>query len=247
MEANGRKVKTMFKKIIDIYKEYKTENLPLFRAFANVDYPEIEDNESNFCEDYLQSFAAYDNYIARMWGQRNFDAFLSSTHSEALAEYDEAVEASLTIHIKEWARLYYALSIKYNPLWNVDGTTKTIYGEKERHDDIAQHIITNQEGSGHVETKGYSVAYDSAIEKETGKEVTDSQTRTDTRTENPFLDKIKELEHTDTEIRSGNIGVTMSQQLLNAEYELRKKSFFRTIFKTIIDDIGCYYIEGEWR
>lgn len=236
----------MFRKIIDIYKARKENNLPLF-PMGSIVYPVIPDNTSNFCTDYLAKFDAYDNYTARMWGQRNFDAFMSNTTSESMDEWEDAVIASIETHLDEWARLYYALSIHYNPLWNVDGTTETVYGETHRTDEYGETKRTDTAGEKESTNTDYATAYDSGTEKETGKSTFKDDENTFTVEGDAHTDEFTNDEHTVTETRSGNIGVTMSQQLLTAEYELRKRSFFRTIFKQIIDDCGCYYIEGEWK
>lgn len=235
----------MFRKIIDIYKDKKEANQPLF-PMGSVVYPTIEGNTSNFFTDYLTYFPHFDMYIARMWGQRNFDAFLSKTKSESESEWDDAVVASIEVHVQEWARLYYALSLKYNPIWNVDGTTVHTYGQTLKTDTYAQKTRTDNIGNTSATATNYATAYDSGLEKETGKSIMTENAKINTYTDGTHADTFVENEHTITEERTGNIGVTMTQQLLNAEYELRKRSFFRTIFKQIIDDVGCYYIEGEW-
>lgn len=240
-----RMVKTMFRKIIDIYKDRKTGNLPLF-PMGQIVYPTIPDNTSNFCTDYLTKFDSFDVYVARMWGQRNFDAFLSPTKLDSMTEWEDAVIASINVHLDEWARLYYALSIKYNPIWNVDGTTSREYGERVRTEDIAERTRTDTTGKKKSTNTDYATAYDSGSEKETGKSVFEDDENEFESVDDAHMDTFTDETYTDTETRSGNIGVTMTQQLLQAEFELRKRSFFRTIFKQIIDDCGCYYMEGEW-
>lgn len=237
---------TMFQKVLNIYKYKKENNLPLF-PMGQVVYPTIEGSSANFFTDYLTVFPHFDNYVARMWGQRNFDAFLSSNNSESYAEWDDAVISSIETHVQEWARLYYALSIKYNPIWNVDGTTVHTYGDTKKTDTIGETKRTDTIGETSATGKTYATAYNSGTEKETTKTTMDEEEKENTYSEDEHINTYEEDEHTITEERTGNIGTTMTQTLLTAEYELRKRSFFRTIFKTIIDDVGCYYMEGEWR
>ena len=48
--------------------------------------------------------------------------------------------------------------------------------------------------------------------------------------------------HTDTVTRQGNIGVTKSTELLRDEIKLRQSfAFFKTVFQTMIEEIGGYY------
>ena len=124
-----------------------------------------------------------------------------------------------------------------------------IYGN--RSETLGQHtdIQTN-----------YAVSFDATTEKETGSTsnniaqqvntqatYTDRHTsvaRNDTHSEAAHEDTHTDDEFTETEVRKGNIGVTMSQQLLEAEWQLRKKDFFATIINQMLDELGFMYIGG---
>lgn len=263
----------MEKKIIDIWKSKKASNKTLF-DFSNISYPVIPDNTSNFLTDYS---AAMDPYTVRMWGERFFTGLEAETDAALMTEYDEAVKAALLVHLDNWARLYYALNISYNPIWNYDGETTFEHGEqvittdipekentsdyadRVREEDMKQREDTNEHGQHTDTSKDYAVAFDGTTEKETGKSEMDNATYTDTFTagahkdiitdkahldtftEGAHLDTVTHETFTDTETRHGNQGTTTTQQMLSEEWEFRKNTFFRTVFKTLIDDIGCHY------
>ena len=110
----------------------------------------------------------------------------------------------------------------------MDGIETTVYGEH----------ITNRTQSVGAQTNTstqYAVANNSATEKEVAKQ-SDSlgaQSNGSGETSNT---------HTDTVTRKGNIGVTKSTELLSSEIKLRQSfAFFKTVFQTMIEEIGAYY------
>ena len=261
------------KKIIDIWKSKKAANKALF-DFSNITYPTIPGNTSNFITDYS---AAMDPYTVRMWGERIFSGLEAETDAALLLEFDAAIKAALLVHLDNWARLYYALDLSYNPIWNYDGETTFEHGEQVittdipdivktsdvadhvREEDMKQREDTNEHGQHTDTSTDYSVAYDGTTEKETGKSTMDNALYTDTFTagahkdiitdkayldtftEEAHLDTVTKETYTDTETRHGNQGTTTTQSMLTEEWVFRKNTFFREIFKTLIDDIGCSY------
>ena len=238
------------KRIIDIYKEKKAETIPekLFNTTGIV-YPANPDplNTSNFITDYGANAAELDLFAVRLYGSRYFDAILSEEEEEINSEWDGITKAIITSHLSEWSRLYYALSLKYNPIWNVEGTTTTVYGETSRTDSYAEREDTTTLGAALTTSTDYATSYDSLTEKETGKNTLDEPERENGTVYGAHDDIFTSEEHTDTETRSGNIGVTMTQQMLEAEWKFRQKSFFSTIIKTIMDEAGTHYYSGGWK
>lgn len=191
-------------------------------------YPTIEESDANFLEYYDDNKENLDRMFIHDFGQRVVD-FESDSDEDIAEEWEDEVKAVQQVYIENWARLWYALSEPYNPLYNVDGTEVTVYGQHQtdRSNTYTQHEDTSTQ---------YSVAYDSALEKETGKQVDNLGAHTDTGFD-------KSLEHTDTVTRQGNIGVTKSTELLSSEYKLRTEvsPFFKVVFQTMIEEIGAYY------
>ena len=107
--------------------------------------------------------------------------------------------------IKVWERLAEAFELDYNPIWNVDGTEKEI----EEHD---LHAAGSVKRSG-SET-GKVTGYNSESFKNSDQLLSD-QDSTSTGSDTGTI--------TRTKTRGGNIGVTMTQQMLEAELETRPK------------------------
>ena len=191
-------------------------------------YPTIEESDANFLEYYDTNKVNLDRMFIHDFGQRVID-FESDSDEDIADEWADEVKAVQQVYIENWARLWYALSEPYNPLYNVDGTEVTVYGlhQTDRSNTYTQHEDSSTQ---------YSVAYDSALEKETGKQVDNLGAHTDTGFD-------KSLEHTDTVTRQGNIGVTKSTELLRDEMKLRTEisPFFKVIFQTMVEEIGAYY------
>jgi hypothetical protein len=191
-------------------------------------YPTIEESDANFLEYYNDNKENLDRMFVHDFGQRLVD--LESDSDEDIAdEWEDEIKAIQQTYLENWARLWYALSEPYNPLYNVDGTEVTVYGQ---HQTDRSNTYTQHEDS----STQYSVSYDSALEKETGKQVDNLGAHTDTGFD-------KSLEHTDTVTRQGNIGVTKSTELLRDEMKLRTEvaPFFKVVFQTMIEEIGGYY------
>ena len=190
-------------------------------------YPTIEGSTANFLNYYNTNRQNLDRMFVHDFGEMFLD-FESDTDVDIEEEWYDEIKAIQQVYIENWARLWYALQEPYNPLYNVDGVETTIYGE---------HITnrTQSIGAKTDTTTSYSVAYDSATEKESGK-VSDSlgaQSNGSGETSQT---------HTDTVTRQGNIGVTKSTELLRDEVKLRSEfAFFKTVFQTMIEEIGAYY------
>lgn len=285
----------MKKKVIDLYKYYEgtTHNSGFVLPPANaVTYPTIEGNTSNFLTDYNAAYQKFDRFFINNFGIRTYySVFDPDTDAETLANWNDDIKAILSVYLDSWARLYYALSLQYNPLYNVDGTTETTYSQKTLTDNMGARSETDQIGAkdrsdimgarsetdtiGAKETTNgarsdtstnYSVSFDVATEKETGKSVdgigqqiinegsqsnghtattyTDRHTEeqhTDTHSALGYIDTHTEGQHTETVTRFGNIGVTKSSELLESEFEIRKRNFFHEIFVIISHELGLYY------
>lgn len=238
------------KKVKKLYIENGT-NPFLFQPEWASDYPIIEGNESNFVTDYNIMHQELDRYFAKTYGNMVWEGF----EEDSLEEWNKDVAASFYMNLVSWARMYYALSLSYNPLYNVDGTTEHIYSDHEIEDEFGERHTTFEKGSqentlGNTETNStqYETAYDSLTEKETGKSTTTEEEvtntdgeRTDETTDDSYTNTRTDKRHTETEIRQGNIGVTKSTELLESEFAFRKMSFFKEVFKTLARDLGLRY------
>lgn len=120
----------------------------------------------------------------------------------------------------KWKHIWDALNIAYNPLENYSMLqTRTPDLTKGT---TANGNITTESNSG---IYGFNSDEDNPSGKVSGTQdsensVTETETGTDTLT------------------RSGNIGVTTSQQMLQSEFEVRKYDFYKKIYEDI-DSILC--------
>ena len=113
-----------------------------------------------------------------------------------------------------WNKLAEALFADYNPIEN--------YNMKENKEtDFEEHTVTDND---ETVTNKYS-GFNSATPSEVSESVTDGTIDT-TKTDTGSKAK-NEL------TRSGNIGVTTSQQMIESEFNLRKKNLLDLIYKNI--------------
>ena len=123
-----------------------------------------------------------------------------------------------------WESLSKTFDLEYNPIWNVDGTETTI----EERDLINSRDLLEEgrntsklDGSKTNKVSGFNDAGENVL-VESEQDIDDTTTVDDNKVSNKgsVTDKGK---ITTTHTRGGNIGVTMTQQLLNAELEVRPK------------------------
>lgn len=165
-----------------------------------------------------------------------------------------------TIFSRKWLKLWELLSLEYNPISNYDMTetetieindvttgtdtgTKTIVNDGES----TQTGTVTDAGSSTTDNGIFGFNSSTAKEADTA-ETTANNTRTDnlqatndnTETETRNLANSNTTQRTDTRTlsRSGNIGVTTSQQMIQSELELWQWNFFKSVFDDI-DSICC--------
>ena len=138
-----------------------------------------------------------------------------------------------------------ALTAEYNPIENYNSNSEVteVYGEQTQNYIKGQESIRNTNNAVTDNTEDYVTSYDSDIFSPTGKNkndygerisTTENGMRTDTNTVNSYTNKI-------TENKSGNIGVTTSQQMINAEIELRLKNIYDMYIDNFVKNV-CYMI-----
>ena len=211
-------------KLKDLYKGLGSSSL-LFDSFLSPFYPDIEGNESNFLTDYATSHAVFDKAFTHKFGERVID-LESDTLSDAITEFRGITSGVAMLNLSNWARLYYALSLDYNPLYNVDGLTTYTHGAQSETysygkdkttsqygatqdtvqygatEDTTEYGATSRTEGAHLDTDtDYKMSYDSATEKEAGKATHDNAAKTTT-----------ELLHTDTQSSIQHSDISSSLQ-----------------------------------
>lgn len=211
--------------VAQIYQQAKSNNAALLFNYATLNplYPLIPDNTSNFLLDYSTQHTRFDRLFNQKHGEK-FACIVASDIEEAYTEFFNLCNDVCAVHLNDWARMYYALSLYYNPLWNVDGTETTSYTDHETVIDSAQKKNTDKE---------FTVPFQSNAEE---KEASKSEMVIDA-----YVDKNTSKAHSVTLTRTGNIGTTKSTDLLMAEYEMREKNFWGLVFRTIEKEVGLFY------
>lgn len=225
------------KEIKKIYEDTEVQNPIPFLLHTTMEYPSIPDNTSNFLEDYAAYEDSFNNIIVRKRGLQVVDM---DSEEDIFADWCDIIDGITSMYLDSWARLYYALSLSYNPIWNVDGTTVTERDEVENSNDYGAQTVTS--GARSDSTTYNSVSYDSALEKETGKD--DVSIGQQQNTYGTHKDTINLGAQKETITRSGNQGITMTQSMLTEEWKFRQKAFFEHILNTVLDEIGFYYNGG---
>ena len=138
-------------------------------------------------------------------------------------------------YIDNWIKRYTAFHAEYDPLENYSMTeTETAEGTNTGTQGTAETVDRDTSAQTDTEGTGSIYGYDSSTPSPSDKQetsVTSSGTedvsRSNTRTDNLAHTEDREL------TRSGNIGVTTSQQMLQAELEIRMYDFFESVYQDI--------------
>lgn len=253
--------------------------------FMSDDYLEniIIDDSVNGCKAYALDTDYLTKYGDK-WILGDFE-----DKEDALAFVQTSAQYAILSKAADLQRLFYALTIEYNPLYNkdvkdvktvagvtnqkavsgtleetghtgtvADATTgevenssaSTISGKEGANDSIDSFKVTTTNkrvpynGSDEVETDKSEVVSDvSKTEEGKTNNVNYTTTRTylntDTKTAN-YTDT-NSANYTETLTSQGNQGVTMSEQMVNAEYDLRiKRSFWSYVYALALDHITYY-------
>lgn len=228
----------------DLYKTYKEDKKPLLMSEKLLTkYPQINNNTSNFVSDYLADFENFDLMMCLKYG----DADL--LYTEQSDNWLDLCDAVMVNSIFSLARMYYALSIAYDPTHNYDGKSEIITRgtlSKDGGSDVDTYIhgekkTTDRYGETNTETVNSTIPYDMTntyknTDKATvnGKPFENSTTeQTYTDTNNTEYGKETTVDYTVTEIKGGNLGVTMTTQMLESEWDFRKKDFFNMVYDKI--------------
>lgn len=242
----------MKKTIKQINDAFKLTNQPLlFDSAVLYPYPTITGDTHNFILDYHNRASAYDAYFVKEYGERIVE-YDVTTDTEFWAAWRQDLFGTELVYLDAWARLYYALNINYNPVYNVEENTTTTYGLHETDFMNAQRQHTKGQqidtvGGGTDTSTTANIATDSVEYKDSAKQTDIIAQRQNTEgqridTESTFTDTTTSKQHVDTVERSGNIGVVSATELLNQEIAQKKRlSFFRNIFLILVEEVGAYY------
>lgn len=146
----------------------------------------------------------------------------------------------------EWETLYSSIIQEYNPIWNVDGTEKTEYSAEKETQEVGSATDKFTSGERQGTTTDFAIPYNGTEEKETGKATSQNISYTDTNEKGTHTDTLNKDAHTVTITRTGNIGVTKTQELLASQRSIAMFDFLDTVMKECIDAITLpIFLEKE--
>lgn len=138
----------------------------------------------------------------------------------------------------KWIHLWDALNAEYNPLENYsmeEIRTPDLEDETTRNEKT--DIVVDRDTSATSKYKGFNADEPVTVSQTDGSE--DVET-TGAKADNEASTTVTRT-GTETTTRSGNIGVTTSQQMLESELKVRQYDFYRTVFEDI-DSLLCLSI-----
>ena len=141
----------------------------------------------------------------------------------------------------KWTKLYETTVLEYNPIWNVDGTETTTTAAQHTMTTDTTHantVVTSTElGSRSTTREKKEFPYDSDTGKTTESETVTAAPATDTRTDtNPETVTDHETnvdQFTVTHERHGNIGVTMTQDMIRKEREVSEFLLYEVVLPDV--------------
>lgn len=148
-------------------------------------------------------------------------------------------QAIHTIYIKNWNALYKTLSLEYNPIENysmtetenVQDTHKgTLESNGNNTDTYTETTLVNDTSNNQL--WGFNSTDSVNSDKQTGDTTRDVESTMDSTHKNTDRET-KDITSDRTLKRSGNIGVTTSQQMIESERQLWLWNFFESVFSDI--------------
>jgi hypothetical protein len=216
-------------KLIELWENIRTTGV-----FSHIDM--------SWWEGFDAETANIDYYI-NYSGNKSVSPLLTNfTYGNKLTDIDKKIISTVVSnhYLNDWKRLYNAIYSDYNPINNYDMLeTETTNGEtgNTSKNENTNKTTTSVENATNDKMYGFNSV--NASNKDdvisTGKQSEESENINNT-TINATQKNNRELK------RSGNIGVTTSQQMIESEIELRKNNLLSIIFNDIdkILTIQCY-------
>ena len=149
------------------------------------------------------------------------------TVTDDLESFLALVDVAILENDYKWNKLYSTTQLDYDPIANVDATI-----EEERN--IAARHYEDTLGAGNITTTNGQAPMDSSNYSNQTKSQTQSQQKIDQHDEDAYKDTIKTT-------RKGNIGVTSSQQLIEAERGVADFKFLDILMADVINFLTYPY------
>lgn len=228
-------------KLIDVFGDVMTDG-GIFTKLNLLDVPWSNDVDAVTLDlDYFYNTSGQKNVSPLVRRFLNGANTITDTQKVSLAN------VIYKMYIKNWDKEYAVLELEYNPISNYDSSESESI-ERENANTRAntgtqsmsgnQTVSSTTSGSGESNVYGFNSA--TAVGDSTSSDsATNTTTSTDSNTRTDNLSESQSGEETVTRTlsRSGNIGVTTSQQMIQSEIELWKWKFFYNIVFPDLDEI----------
>lgn len=244
-------------KIIDTFDISKGG---IFRAIYNLnELPFLNEDEATLLDHIYYYSYAFDKYISNYI--LNLTMLIAPIVADDLLASEQTIcnEGDVNIKIAKyillkykvsWINEYNVLTAEYNPIDNYSMTeteTPNLTRSVSSSENTTQTPnLTTTSGNDGTTKNNYYGFNDSSTDGSSVNSSSANSTNTTTQTGNNKVDSSSSSTEinsgTRTLTRSGNIGVTTSQQMIESELELRKKQFFDIMMKDVdkIMSLGIY-------
>lgn len=160
------------------------------------------------------------------------------TLNDFLALFADMIEREFA---GKWTKLYETTVLEYNPIWNVAGTETTTTAAQHTMTTDTTHantvISSTDIGMRSTTREKKEFPYDSdtgkPTESETVTEAPVTDTRTDTNPETVSDHETNTDQYTVTHERHGNIGVTMTQDMIRKEREVSEFLLYEVVLPDV--------------
>ena len=179
------------------------------------------------------------------FGNRSGGKFVAPVVMNLLGDSTELIESDRLLLARiiwtkfgePWKRLWETNVVAYNPIHNYNMTDQRelARGESETKVDQGSSVDTTEHGKG-TESKEYVAGINNTdnVGKLSNRNTSQESGETSvSRIDNRKDDSVRASNEVETTTRSGNIGVTTTQQMLSAERELWMWNFFDQVYKDI--------------
>lgn len=246
-------------------KEYQNTQ-PLDESFIWYHLPDPSQHPSYMSKEWFDFLRSSDInlLISEEYAERELFRYLVSDIDNNSVQ--RACQRVLIINEYKYDHLWALYEAEYNPIWNVEGTETLARTGNETDTGTDTNVRTGSEAVAHTgnDTSTDSgtdthqrgtTTYDSNTNRDTdrdaltyGRQNTRTANLTDTTTYNSVQDKrTADLTHgynwTETRTRGGNIGVTMTQQMEEAEMDWANRfNFLRIVMQDIVGAISYPFV-----
>lgn len=196
-------------------------------------------SEDTSITDALLDFEYLNNYSGRKIISPAVSNCLGTDGKITAAGFQKLCDICYMMFIKKWTRNWTILTMEYNPIENyaMSDTHTFEHGKKETNSGTDTTRRTGTDTVTHTGDNENEVsAFNSSTYQDSAK-VTQNTTDLDTRNMNDALEHGHVITNSgvDTErtTRTGNIGVTTSQQMAESDLQLWRWNFFYEVFSDI--------------